>query len=107
MNAASRHALPLGGLALCALLLGLASPLSAQETPKPKCTERIQGRFWPEAANDDPRLAQTLAQTGELEICSAVRWRYRWQSLTVHIEDLQKKHDRRARAAGDKKATTD
>ena len=61
--------------------------LAADET-KPACNARTLGRLWPEAANHDSKLRKKMARCGELELCTHGIWRYRWESLTVRLDQL-------------------
>jgi hypothetical protein len=56
--------------------------------PKPACNAGSVGRLWPEAANHDPKLRKKMARCGELELCTRGIWRYRWESLTVRLDQL-------------------
>ena len=76
-------------LAVASILLAGASV--GQDPAKPRCSARLQGQFWPEQANQDAKLARALSRTGELELCTLWGWRYRWQSVSVHISQLPKK----------------
>lgn len=93
---------------ICLSLLLLMVPASfAEDQTKPKCNKQVHGRFWPDEANQDPKLAQTLAKTGELELCVIRRWRYRWEPMTVRLRDLLDKRDRKARSNAAKPASSD
>jgi hypothetical protein len=59
------------------------------DNPKPACSAKIAGQLWPEAANHDPALRKKLSRCGELELCTRGIWRYRWESLTVRIDQLR------------------
>jgi hypothetical protein len=72
------------------LILAAASALClASDDPKPACNAGNLGSLWPEAANHDPRLRKKMARCGELELCTHGIWRYRWESLTVRIDQLR------------------
>jgi hypothetical protein len=75
---------------LAALPILLSGLCLAAQNGKPRCSAKLHGRFWPEQANSDAKLAVALARSGELEICSVRVWKYRWESLTVHISQLAK-----------------
>ena len=55
---------------------------------KPVCNARNQGQFWPQEANFSHDAARQLYQRGELEMCSLVVWKYRWEHLSVNARDL-------------------
>jgi len=62
----------------------------AGQDGKPACNAKLQGHFWPEQANWDHEAARQLYQTGELEMCSMVIWKYRWEHISVNVRDLGK-----------------
>lgn len=71
------------------LLLALAvCPLRAD--PRPACNAQARGRLWPAEAEQDARAAHRLARCGQLLMCTGGLWRYRWQRLTVRVDQLQK-----------------
>src|ERR1700731_4502308 len=72
-------------LVTAASLTGLAA-----DSSQPACNAQNYGRMWPEPANHNPKLVTKLSQCGELQICSRSSWRYRWKSLTVRIDQLQR-----------------
>lgn len=88
----------LAGLTVLLSGLGWAGP-----DAKPRCTAKLRGRFWPEAANSDRNLVSTLARSGQLEMCVVRVWRHRWEALTVHVGQLAEERDRKA--AGDRRKT--
>src|ERR1700733_4820090 len=55
---------------------------------KPACNARNQGRFWPDEANSNHDAARRLYQSGELEMCSCIVWKYRWEHISVNVRDL-------------------
>lgn len=62
----------------------------AEETRRPVCNARNQGQFWPAEANSSQEAARQLAQRGELEMCSLVVWKYRWEHISVNVRSLAK-----------------
>jgi hypothetical protein len=74
----------------------LALMCSADQPKQPECTKKIQGFFWPQAANADKELARKLYQSGELQMCAvtlskyAISWKYKWQFVSVNARDLGK-----------------
>jgi hypothetical protein len=73
-----------------ALILTSASLLClASDEPKPVCDADTNGQFWPEAANHDSKLFKKLSRCGELEVCARTRYHYRWESMTVRIDQLR------------------
>lgn len=73
-----------------ALIALLGAMCFANDAPKPVCNARNQGRFWPEEANFSQAAARQLYQRGELEMCSLVVWKYRWEHISVNVRDLAK-----------------
>jgi hypothetical protein len=73
-----------------ALLSLFGAMAFAGQDGKPACNAKIKGQFWPEQANRDREAARQLYQTGELEMCSMVVWKYRWEHISVNIRDLGK-----------------
>jgi hypothetical protein len=69
----------------------LLGTICAAEEQKPACNASNHGRFWPQQANTSAETAQKLSRRGELEMCSLVVWKYRWQKLTVNARDLARK----------------
>ena len=86
-------------MALAILLLGLCL---AQEDGKPRCTAKLRGRFWPEAANSDRNLVSNLALSGQLEMCVVRVWKHRWDPLTVNTAQLAKEREQKAAKDGPK-----
>jgi hypothetical protein len=77
-------------LRLAALAILLSGLCLAGQYGKPRCSAKLRGRFWPEQANSDAKLALTLARAGQLEMCAVRVWKYRWENLTVHVSQLSK-----------------
>jgi len=73
-----------------ALIALFWSACSSQQAEKPVCSGRNTGLFWPEEANVSKDAARKLYQTGELELCSQVKGKYRWQHISVNVHDLSK-----------------
>jgi hypothetical protein len=63
---------------------------AAEQTPKPACDARNQGQFWPAEANSDHAAARLLYQRGELEMCSLVVWKYKWEHISVNARNAAK-----------------
>jgi hypothetical protein len=61
----------------------------ASDDLKPTCDAAIAGQLWPEAANHDSKLRKKFSRCGELEICKHGRIHYRWQSVTVRLDQLR------------------
>lgn len=59
------------------------------EDLKPACNAQTAGKLWPDVANQDARLRKKLAHCGELELCTRGVWRYRWEALTVRLDQLR------------------
>jgi hypothetical protein len=75
------------------LALILAGAMSfAGEAGRPACNSRNHGQFWPEQANLNPEEAHKLFQSGELEMCSLVVWKYKWTYLSVNVRKPAKGH---------------
>ncbi|HTS50583.1 MAG TPA: hypothetical protein VMH05_21710 [Bryobacteraceae bacterium] len=73
-----------------ALLFGASTLLSqAQDSAQPLCTKENVGQLWPEAANHDRKALLHLARCGELQMCVRNRKQFRWESLTVRIDQLR------------------
>jgi hypothetical protein len=77
-----------------ALIIAAGSVLSPalsprSDDPKPACNAETAGRWWPEGANQDPALRKKMARCGELQICARGHWRYRWEPLTVRLDQLR------------------
>jgi hypothetical protein len=71
-----------------ASLILFAATCCAGQDRKPVCRARIQGRLWPTEANFNQHAARQLYQRGELEMCSLVVWKYKWEHLSVNVRDL-------------------
>jgi hypothetical protein len=72
------------------LLVVSASVLSfAADDMKPVCDASTDGLLWPEAANHDFKLRKKFSRCGELEVCARGRWHFRWQSVTVRLDQLR------------------
>ena len=85
------------------VLFGVMCPASDQ-APKPACNAKNQGQFWPEKANSDHAAARLLYQRGELEMCSLVVWKYRWEHISVNARDVAKQSHPFASESGKKAA---
>jgi hypothetical protein len=70
------------------LLLWFSFLCAAADNPKPACTKQTLGQMWPAAANRDPVFRSKLSRCGELEVCVRGVWRYRWERLTVRLDQL-------------------
>jgi hypothetical protein len=87
-------------VAAFALALCLAIPACfGQDPAKPRCTGKIRGTLWPEAANTDHKALQRAARSGKLEVCAATTWRYRWQPMTVTVTQLAEARSRHGKSA--------
>lgn len=73
----------------CFLLLIVPVAL-AQEVEKPKCSADTLGQLWPAGANHDSALFAKHSRCGELEMCVRRVWRYRWEMLSVRLDQLAK-----------------
>jgi len=62
----------------------------AGQTRKPVCNASNHGQFWPVEANTSHDALRELYQRGELEMCSLVVWRHRWEHISVNVHDLAK-----------------
>jgi hypothetical protein len=70
-------------------LLAAASTFClAADISKPACNAQNYGSMWPDTANHNPKMMTKLSQCGELQICSRRGRRYRWESLTVRVDQL-------------------
>jgi hypothetical protein len=77
-----------------AVLIALCAAMCvAKEPRRPACNARNQGQFWPAEANSSQSAARQLARSGELEMCSLVVWKYRWEHMTVNARELAKPTD--------------
>jgi hypothetical protein len=73
-----------------ALLAVSASVLSfATDYVKPTCDANTAGSLFPEAANHDAQLRKKFSRCGELEVCTRGRWHFRWQPVTVRLDQLR------------------
>ena len=73
-----------------ALLLGSSTLLClAQDSARPLCTKENVGAMWPEAANHDHKALLHLARCGALQMCVRNGTRFRWEPLTVRIDQLR------------------
>jgi len=77
--------------------VGLLMPCPAETgaAHKPACNSRHQSQLWPDEANHSPGVARRLYQHGELEMCSLVVWKYRWQNVSVNIRDAKRMQEHR------------
>jgi hypothetical protein len=75
---------------LCLLLSANVLARAPGNSSKPACRAAIRGQFWPQAANNDSKVAQKLSQCGALEMCSVTTWRYKWLPVTVNVRQLGK-----------------
>jgi hypothetical protein len=57
----------------------------AAPNEKPACKAGNNGQFWPPEANSGHAAFQHFAQSGELQICTLVVWKYQWEFLTVNV----------------------
>ncbi|HYL73641.1 MAG TPA: hypothetical protein VEU96_05520 [Bryobacteraceae bacterium] len=80
----------------------LGTMLFAEEAQKPACSAKTLGQFWPEDANVSRDAARQFYQSGELEMCSMVVWKYKWKHISVNVRDLGK--GKRPAAAETKRA---
>jgi hypothetical protein len=62
----------------------------AGQPRKPACNAKVQGQFWPTEANTDRQVKHELYQSGELEMCSLVVWKYKWKRISVNVHELLK-----------------
>ena len=77
------------GLLLMATF-GFVCSSAAEGPQKPRCTESLLGRLWPEEANDNPKFAAALEPYGFPEVCSHIDSAYVWRARTVRLEQLRK-----------------
>jgi hypothetical protein len=70
------------------LIVLLAMTCFSEEVVKPPCNAQNRGQLWPLESNYDHQAARRAERSGTLEICSPGIWKYRWQSLTVHVSQL-------------------
>ena len=74
----------------------------AQEPPRAACTKEMRGTLWPVEANADRKVARQMIQAGELYMCRARTWSYKWELLAVNIGALEAAGSRKkAPPAGD------
>lgn len=79
-------------MAVCILLGAPAALCFAEDPPRPPCNKSMAGKMWPDAANRDHKALIKLAHCGELQMCSRDIWHYRWESLTVRLDQLRGSH---------------
>jgi hypothetical protein len=90
---------PTACLLVFALALGASQQGTHTETgqdAKPACKAGNNGEFWPREANGNHAAFQQFYQSGELQMCTLVVWKYKWQYLSVNIHD--KDHTRHSAA---------
>ena len=75
-------------LGTCLLVAASAGLCLAADASRPRCNKKTAGQMWPDAANHDQQLQARLARCGELQMCVREAWRYRWELLTVRIDQL-------------------
>ena len=73
-----------------AVSLGPKCFAKTEQVPKPACNARMHGQFWPDEANHGPDAARQLLQQGDLEMCSLVVWKYKWEHLSVNVRLMAK-----------------
>lgn len=71
----------------------------AAPVPRMKCNARNDGKFWPEEANYNSVVARQLFQQGDLEMCTLVVWKYRWEHLSVNARRLASNRMHQSRSA--------
>lgn len=65
--------------------------LALAEGPvRPACNADMLSKMWPLAANGNKQLTNRLFNCGELQVCTRGKWRYRWVSLSVRLDQLNK-----------------
>ena len=74
----------------CVVMAVSGLPNQTEISRRPACTAAIHGRFWPEAANSDPKAARELSHCGALEMCTTTTWRHKWLPVAVNIRQLGK-----------------
>ena len=90
-------------LLLAAALLALPAFASSAEDQRPHCDAKHVGQFWPDPKNDTTAV-QTLAQRGELQVCSrTASWRYTWQRLTITVDQMTPVRKKAASSSTDSK----
>ena len=75
---------------LCVLVAASGLAEQPRLPKKPACNAAARGRFWPEVADSDPKLARKLSRCGSLEICTMSGWHYKWQLVMVNVRQLGK-----------------
>jgi len=70
------------------LLLGASTVLCLAED-RPPCNSENVGEMWPETANHDHKEVVRLARCGQLQMCVQHGKKFRWESLTVRIDQLR------------------
>jgi hypothetical protein len=73
----------------CALCLAANDLKPATGDLKPACDATTAGQLWPEAANHDSKLRKKFSRCGELEVCTLSKRHYRWELITVRIDQLR------------------
>jgi hypothetical protein len=72
------------------ILLGASTGNCFSADPaRPACNKKTAGKYWPEAANHDHKAFTKLAKCGELQMCFRDIWRYKWEFLTVRLDQLR------------------
>jgi hypothetical protein len=71
------------------VLLVFAGVSLAEEPSRPACNKKNAGQMWPDAANTDHTVRSRAARCGELQMCSRDAWHYRWEPLTVRLDQLR------------------
>lgn len=61
----------------------------ASDDLKPACDADNAGQLWPEAANHDPSVRRKSSRCGELEICKLAKKHYRWELVTIRLDQLR------------------
>lgn len=91
-------------IALVGIFFGSCSFSSEAQPLKSACNARNDGKFWPEEANHDSHEARQLLQSGELEMCSLVIWKYKWEKMSVNAHPKSKKREPGAERSGPDRA---
>ena len=76
-------------MAVCILLAAFAALSFAADPARPACNKKTAGKYWPEAANHDHKAFSKLAKCGELQMCIRDIWHYKWDLLTVRLDQLR------------------
>jgi hypothetical protein len=84
----------MGFTAAVLLALSLMSNPIGGKPARSACNKETQGRYWPDKANTDRRLAGQLMRSGDLQICARGMFRYNWEPLTVSYQALVEKKKR-------------